>query len=203
MATGTVSMSTFEASDPETLADALNAFFVTNPIRIFDTLANTAKASAGDADAFQLRLLHEDLPVGGTGSEYFAAVFQGSVSEVVAGYEATFVSPFFPEYLIDLTDLNSGNSPTMILLVIYVNITIDPAEGHHPNQVILARPTGVIAAGATGTIEYLSADGTVLGTATARNVDPATAATADEVGYAIMDRNSNEIIFLPSCCGAP
>lgn len=202
MATGTVTMQTYLSPDPVQIVSDLNTFFNGRRLRIFNVIRNAAKASTGDVNTIEIRMLQEEVNVGG--HEFVAEVFQGSISAVVSAYEALFAdTTLVPKYIVDLTEFDTTSVQTIILLVIYLDEDDNPAEGHVPNQLMLARPVGVIAAGGTGVIEYLDAAGNVLGTVTARNVDPATATTADEVGYAVMDQNSNEILFLPSCCGAP
>jgi len=208
MAAGNVLVTTVPEGPytPEQMVTDLNAFFVANDrMRIYSHQVNVAKSDTQDVNSIVVRLLYEvtDALPSKAGFTYLATSFQGEIDDVVSAYEAFFVSTLVPKIVMDITAFDSIQSSELRLVVIYIDTNDNPGEGHGPNQLLLARTTGVIAAGATGTIEYLDSSGSVIGTGTARNVSVATASTTDEVIYAIMDKNSNEVLFLPSCCGVP
>lgn len=212
MATGTVSMYTSSpaiGASIDSIVDNLNSFFSSKRIRIFDTIKNVGKASQVEGDTPVIRFMYEliaDEPTdSNAGSVYQAKGFGGSVEDVQDAYEAFFSTndTYKPYKLIDITDIEGGDSESVRLIVIYSDMDDNPYGGHLPNNIFLVIANESISAGAEGSISYVNSDGDVIEaiTNTATNADDTTAVAENEITYAVMDPNSNKVLILPSCCG--
>jgi hypothetical protein len=186
---------------------ALNAALAGQRSVIMQSIRNAVKASQRTANTPVVRLLQEvvnTLPTSNLAGRIYQAVgFAGPQDDVQTAYEAYFAAnpTHMPYRAIDLTDLTAETTAQTQLVVIYFDLATSPNWAHDADNVLLIKSDGGIVAGDTGTISYIDNDtGAVLGTGVGRNVHPTQVSTLNEVCYGVMDPNSNEVLFLPSCC---
>jgi hypothetical protein len=209
MATGTTNLLKTGSNIGATLdavVSSFNTVFAGQRLRIFDSIREATPASNRGGDTLVSRMLYEVMGAASAsnlaGYLITAVGFEGQIDDVKSAYEAYFITnaTMKPLRVIDLSDLEKSTE-TVRLLVFVVDTDDNPLGGLNDQQLFLVAAQGVIAAGASGTVNILDADGTVLDTATATNISTSQSSAANEPCYATVDIGSNEIVFLPTCCG--
>lgn len=210
MATGTINL--LKTGDNigavlDAVVSSFNTTFSGQRLRLFDYIREATPASNRGGDTLVSRMLYEVMGAASAsnlaGYLLTAVGFEGQIDDVKSEYEAYFVTntTMKPYRIIDLTDLEEESTEVVRLLVFVVDTDDNPLGGLNDQRLFLVASQGVIAAGATGVVNILDAAGNVIDTADATNISTTQASAANEPCYATVDIGSNEIVFLPTCCG--
>jgi hypothetical protein len=208
MSIGTIGLHTVTQANSRTLQGVVSdlaAFLLNKRIRIVEAIADTGKADPVTGYLMRVRLLYElvatEPVVSQAGNEFSVTGFEGSAADVEDAYETFFaVTTRLPRLILDLSRLHAISDPMRRLVVFYLNTTENPLGAHQARNAFIVRPTGAIAPGAAGTVQYIDGNGSVAGTGQATNTSATTAATANRNALATMDWNSNQVLLLPAGC---